>query len=313
MYPGQRVQYGDCCCIRRSGGGRQCVIEGLGLSVVRLFRLLCVVLLCLTPIGAGAFWQSRSQSSITTASGSCTASTAFLARTSGLNAAHINAYDTMICGLVTDGVFSSLDALYVFATNSTTNANLNLVSASFPVTQNGTVTFTVDQGYSGSAGSANNLDTAFVPTTGSPHFVQDSAHIGVWRISASNFASDALRQGGHVVVNSIFPRFTDGNMYCDINASSDDGVGVAVPTTGAGFASCSRTASTGYVYYKNGSSLGTRTNASTAVLTGSFEYLAAAGGGDVAVGSFGAGLTSTQMANLYARIHVYLQTIAGVP
>lgn len=245
--------------------------------------------------------------------GSCAASTSFFARTSGLNAAHITAYDTMICGLVTDGVWSLMDALYITATNTTTNADLNLVSSSFPLTQNGTVTFTADQGYS-AAQAGGNLDTAFDPSTApSPNFKQDSAHAGAWRVSASNFSSDAWRQSGSPTKNSIFPRFTDGNLYCDVNASSDDAVGVAVPTTAAGFASCSRTASTGYVYYKNGSSLGTRTNASMAIVSGTFQYLVGVNTGDVAAASFGSGLNGTQMGNLYARVHAYLQTIAGVP
>jgi hypothetical protein len=84
-----------------------------------------------------------------------TPSAAFLARTSGLNAAHRNAYTALIDGLVTDGVWTSLDALYITATDTTTNANLNLVSSSFPLTQTGTITFTADQGYSNAQSGAN--------------------------------------------------------------------------------------------------------------------------------------------------------------
>jgi hypothetical protein len=102
-------------------------------------------------------------------------------------------------------------------------------------------------------------------------------------------------------------------MYCNINSSSDDTVGIAVPTTGAGMASGSRTASTGYSYYKNGASLGTRTNTSTAVSSGVFQHLVSVATGDFGMASFGAGLDATKMLALYNRAHTYLQTIAGVP
>src|SRR5882757_8185192 len=52
--------------------------------------------------------------------------TSFLARTSGLDAAHTGAYCVLIDGLVTDSVYSILDGLYVFATADTTTALLNL-------------------------------------------------------------------------------------------------------------------------------------------------------------------------------------------
>ena len=51
--------------------------------------------------------------------------TAFLARTSGLSGPETSAYTRMINGMVADGTWALLDALYVFATNNTTTANLD--------------------------------------------------------------------------------------------------------------------------------------------------------------------------------------------
>jgi hypothetical protein len=42
-----------------------------------------------------------------------------------------SAVTTMVCGMVSDGTWSLLDALYVFAINSTANATLNWKSTSF--------------------------------------------------------------------------------------------------------------------------------------------------------------------------------------
>src|SRR6266404_3514163 len=90
-----------------------------------------------TPLIALAIWTSG-----TTVPGSCAQSTAFLARTSGLDTTHTNAYNSLICGLVTNGVFSKFDFLYIYATQNSTTALLNLISTSFNSTVHGAPTFT---------------------------------------------------------------------------------------------------------------------------------------------------------------------------
>src|SRR5438105_2736087 len=60
------------------------------------------------------------------------AATNLLARTTGLDAAHIAAYKALLNGLTADGIFNSdgtsnfLDALYIWATQDQTTADLNL-------------------------------------------------------------------------------------------------------------------------------------------------------------------------------------------
>jgi hypothetical protein len=118
----------------------------------------------------------------------CTAATNFLARTSGLSGTETTAYTTMICGLVTDGVItgnlsgatgcgSVLDGLYIFATNTTTTANLNLCGTSYGLTQHGSVTFNADTGYTGD-GTTGYFDTGFNPSTAGGNFSLNSASIG---------------------------------------------------------------------------------------------------------------------------------------
>src|SRR6266446_6451001 len=80
---------------------------------------------------------------------SCAESVAFIARTSGLDAAHKNNYHRLICGLVADGIWSNLDALYTFATKDQTTANLNLKSASFTAVAAGGPAWVADRGYTG--------------------------------------------------------------------------------------------------------------------------------------------------------------------
>src|SRR5712664_2840319 len=91
-------------------------------------------------------------------SGGCSQATTFIARTSGLSGTETTAYTNLICGLVTDGVYSTLDALYIFATNTTTTANLNLISTNFGLTGATPPTFSADHGYTGN-GTTQFLDT----------------------------------------------------------------------------------------------------------------------------------------------------------
>ena len=53
------------------------------------------------------------------AAGGGSEASAFLARTSGLDTTHTNAFTTLINGLVSAGIWSKLDALWWLGTNST--------------------------------------------------------------------------------------------------------------------------------------------------------------------------------------------------
>lgn len=105
---------------------------------------------------------------------------AFIARTTGLNATHINAYKTLINNLVFDGDFALFDGIYTIATDTANGAHLlNLRSTSFALTQSGTGTFTPDQGWAGN-GSTGFLNTGFTPSTAGGVFTNTSAHMSVY-------------------------------------------------------------------------------------------------------------------------------------
>src|SRR5271170_2443306 len=58
---------------------------------------------------------------------SCMQSGAFLVNATGMEAQSEIKYDTLICGLVTDSIYSSLDVLYIFAAPTATIAKENLI------------------------------------------------------------------------------------------------------------------------------------------------------------------------------------------
>jgi hypothetical protein len=138
-----------------------------------------------TPVAAGG-----------AAAGTCTQSTNFFNRAYtangnvDLDVAHHNAYDTMICGLVTDTVWPLLDALWVPATASRAVANLNLVSSSYTLVEHPTPgtspAWAANSGYTGGADTNTTvwLDTQLAPSAAT-QWTQNGAHLMVWTLNAA--------------------------------------------------------------------------------------------------------------------------------
>lgn len=260
------------------------------------------------------------------ASFGCATATAFLNRTSGLDAAHISAYTNLICGLVSDGVWSLLDALYVFATKDTTTAKLNLVSSSFTATESGAgtaLTFTADRGYINpgpTGGNVRFLNTNYNPTTAAGNFVQNAAHVSAWSANSSTTTDGqpifSYNDGGGAQTN-MYLKFTDNNMYSRCN----DAAGSAgfANSNRQGFWLSNRSSSTARQVYLNGavaSALGA--NTSGAPVNTNFLFLTDGQGvssdiqDTVSAGSIGGNLSAANVTLFYNRLRTYM-TAVGVP
>lgn len=244
--------------------------------------------------------------------GDAAETTAFLARTSGLDTPHTNAYKTLINGLVTDGIFAKQDAIYIFATDTTTNALLSLVSATYNATETNAPTFTADAGYTGA--STKYITTNFNPTTaGSPKYTQNSASAWVWSNTSASQATAAWGADTGSGVHYIYPRSTGDVSYYGPN----DGAYITTANAdGKGLYAANRTASNAWQSYKNGSAGTGGTTASAAPQNLNFTFLKGDNlywTGQAMAGGFGQSLNATEHANLYARVHTFLQTIAGIP
>src|SRR5690349_9234537 len=113
--------------------------------------------------------------------GYCSDARAFFSRVSGLTTAHKKAYNKLIRDLISAGVWTTLDVLYIFATANSATALTNLKSSSFGGTASGSPTFSVNAGYTGTdASSTVYIDTGFNPSSGSPSFTQNSNHLSIW-------------------------------------------------------------------------------------------------------------------------------------
>jgi len=244
--------------------------------------------------------------------------TAFLARTSGLDAPHTSAYTALIDGLVADGIWAKLDVLHVYATQNSTTAQLNLVSSSFPATLNGPPSFAVNRGYTGVDGSGSvYIATGFGANVGTPKFTQHSGHISAW--SVTDVTSSHVIMGSitpSISETVIYPKFTDGNSYYRINGAGASGVANA---NGAGHYVAARSSSgTGVQGYKNGSSVASTSGASSPISTFGFDVLGTATVGasgsafQVAMASIGSNLTAGEVTAFYNRLRTYM-TAVGVP
>lgn len=266
-----------------------------------------------------SLYQARPCFDAAASAGDSTAATAFLARTSGLDGTHTNAYKALLNGLTTDGLFNSdgtsnyFDALYVYATADATTSLLNLCRATYNSTNAASSTFTADSGYAGGG-----LNTAFDATTAtSPNFVQNSAHLALWNLtnittSVSTMGNSATGVSGE---SNLFIKLTaDNNFYARLNDAGAGGVAISDPR---GLLIGTRTSSSNIDHYLNGASLGAVTNSSSAPAAGSLNVMrAGAGTSDtvhtIAAASIGGALNSTQAAAYYSRMRTYM-TAVGVP
>jgi len=249
--------------------------------------------------------------------GTSAEATAFLARTSGLDATHTNAYTALIDGLVADGIWAKLDVLYIYATDTSVNAVLNLVSTNYNGTISGSPTFTADRGFTGTdSNTLNFINPGFNPTTApSPKSVLNSAHISLW-----TNATISGNGSGIVATQCAFiaPNHNSGAFYSRINSANAGGTFSA--SAAAGHYLGSRTGVSAIAGYKNGSSVMTDTQASTSLPNFNYVSLGYNNSGAGTVGSsqqhamfsIGSGLNSTEAGNFYARLRTYM-TVVGVP
>lgn len=244
---------------------------------------------------------------------------AFLARTSGLDATHTNAYGALIDGLVADSIWSKLDMLHIYATQDSTTALLNLVSTSFNGTANGSPTFTTDRGYTGATGTSVYINPGFQPSAGGHLYTANSCHASAWSLTNSNSGTAILGcfDSANGTNTDIYPQYSDNNAYGRINSGAIAGVSVA---DSLGHYISNRPDSTTAISYKDGSSiLSNGSAAATTLSTRSILILSLNSNGtvagsprQVAMASIGAGLTGTDATNFYNRLRTFM-TAVGVP
>lgn len=256
--------------------------------------------------------------------GDAAETTAFLARADAITtvgATERAAYKALINGLVTDGVFAKLDALYIFATDTSAHARLNLVQNAYNCTSAGAPTFTADLGYTGTGFNVDNIDTNFNPSTATtPKYTQNDAHYSIWSNTAGQEQIELYGNDG--TLTHIFPNYGGPGTYMRINDSSASGLISSTPD-GSGFYLASRTSSSNRDgYWGTGlppiNTLGNANSATSgAVTNGNLTIFFIAGQSfpsvkQITMASIGGALNSTDAGNFYSRLRTYM-TAVGVP
>ena len=279
--------------------------------------LLWWAALCLCVAPSVAFWQSRdSNYNINIASSgftpSCSQSTAFLARATGVTlTADKTNYDTLICGLVTDGVWAKLDALWILVAPDATTQGLNLVSSSFTLTPHN-VSFSAHTPVTGNTTSLY-FQTGFAGNLGT-QFIKDSASAGACHTNTRS-AGQSWATLGAVDSNigvRLIPNFNGTLFVGQLNGNQFT---PSITPTLPGMWAEDRSASTVTTVYKNGVSQTTDATASSGV--GTLEnYLIAENNGSnvasnfsgdtIAAAFYGASLGATLQGNIRTRINTFL-------
>ncbi|AUC97083.1 hypothetical protein CWS35_24680 [Bradyrhizobium sp. SK17] len=230
---------------------------------------------------------------------------------------HGDAVAAFINGVVADGIWSKFDALYLSATQSLTLGRLNLVSANYSLANfGGDPIFTADKGFK-STNSPQQQTSGFTPSTASGQWALNSAHFMIWPLetgasTSGDIGTLSVTGGGGYAYFKSQPAGT--SWVISIN---DRGQRATESTaTGAGCYVASRTSSAGFNYYWNNTVFGTIAQPSSSLPSSNIYVGALNGNGwgnkTIAAASFGAGLTSTEAAALYARLRTYMTTM-GVP
>jgi hypothetical protein len=223
-------------------------------------------------------------------------------------------YNSLIDGLVADGVWTKLDALYIFAAADEATALTNLVQADYAAERYTTATdqtFTADDGWTGGSFLIK-INSTFNPSTAvGAKYVQNSAHVSCWR--ASNVQEDRNTIGAVTTAGSatrVLPRWSDTNTYWRVNSGSDEVSANVAANGGGGFMLAQRTGAGALALYQNGSSIATGSTASTSPMNE--EICFAACNGLVTCASIGAHMSTGEVSAFYSRLQTYLSGVGAI-
>lgn len=225
--------------------------------------------------------------------------------------------DTLILGLKTDGLFTILDRLWLYASESTHQAKIDIISLASGTPGGATPpTFVANSGYHNTG--TGWIDTGFNPAGGGTNYLQDSASLGGYvltnRTTIAGMAVIGAFNSGHIVQLYALSAFSTASMSLNqaststLDTNQNSAWGFIVGTrTGA-------SANALYQYQSGGNTSGTGSTVSSTPPSENFYALGRnnTGTGDStstdthAAIFIGGGLTSTQAGNLSTRVNAYM-------
>lgn len=236
----------------------------------------------------------------------------------------LTALDTLLSTFRAEGILDKLDLLYVFATNGDRNfAKYNVISpGTYDCTENGALTFTSLEGFSGN-GTTGYLNTNWNPNGAAGIYSKDNASIGAYVRSFGNMSNSAIlmgmRTGANNNTTALSHRANSATVLISgVNNDTGADLSTLSHSTETGFMMASRSASTGYSIYENGTPEASVTRTSNAALTSENMYIGAFNGGSATAVSFctaqfsiafvGADLSAEALI-MFTAIETYLDSI----
>jgi len=232
------------------------------------------------------------------------------------------AVQTLICGLVTDGTYSLFDGLYLFATNSATNAKLNWAQNNYNLTQSGSITYTANSNAI-SDGTTGYLATGYNTSTAGGHFALNSNFMGVCHLNNRTTVNGTTWSMGVFVSGvsetGISPLdFTNGSSFYNNNTTA---LGVTTSTALGSWINYRTASGTWGIWYNNASGNTASTtslslpNANLMIMTlNSANPTSNLSVDNLAYAFFGGGgsFTTSTLSTIYNRLHTYLSAV-GAP
>lgn len=279
-----------------------------------LYFLLCSCVYALAQVGQ---ILPPPQLNVHVSGGGCSQNIALQARMDG--GQNASAVQTLICtGLVGNAqgnLYAALGGLWMFATNSTTNALLDWSANANNGTAHGTLTFSANNGYTGDG------STGYISTAANPHsssqWSLNTAAMGVCTLSSRTANQNWTGIGTSDATNYSFIEALSTGIDGGVNDATTEHISGISNARGANYLA-REGSSTTVIGYQNGSNVGSTSVSSTAIPNTVFYLMALNYNGatsffnadQVAYVFFTNGITSDAVAAAYYNaFHTYLQTI----
>lgn len=219
---------------------------------------------------------------------------------------------SLVSGLKADGILGKLDTLFLLAAHDEQAGRINLVNPAELLTAVGGPTFTADRGFNGD-GAASYL-TDGINLSARARFQLNSASMFVW-VNGGATSNNALvgNFGGTPGAYIVPARASTSVMRSRLNDSTSADSSAAI-TSPIGLSVISRSASGSYSQYRDGAAVSAPAIATISVPVEPFDVGRSGGlynGSRVAATGLGADLTAGEVAQLHARLSVYLAAIGG--
>lgn len=226
--------------------------------------------------------------------------------------------NSFVLQLKADGNWTKLDRLWLFASQAQDQAKISLVNPlSTQITEVNTPTWTADEGYTGGA-TNKYINLNYTPSTSAVNYAQNSATLGFYsRTNNTETVGDmGAEEAAGVHAAYAYARFTDGKSYMTLN---DNGTTSSPPSVAdsLGLFSAQRTVSTTVNFYKRGTNIGSKAEASTGLCNKSF-FLANISNNGAPFGSTSrqyamayTGSGGIDIAKLYTSIQTFLTSIGA--